>query len=727
MNRTPKQKQNGRWLVGALAGASLALGCGGPQSFEGGAPLEQRSADNDGIAEMTQPLDAVGANDCIFYSVAAAPAIKGQIDLTIGSGKTYILSKHALNGNVLVNNLEIVCKYGGTSGTAAAVKAADIKAVNVLGAGGTETLILDFANGSFGAAAAATTGSGIAIDNAVENLKVRTSSAADKVAFGRDSGGIRYVDFDGKAPGDIKFSGNGPASTVNLGGGADTFDATGSVTLFGTGAQAFDRPLDVYGAAGNDIITLGSNSTTPITAATDNIYGGEGDDTISAGDGADKVWGGKGNDTLKGDVGADYVVGEEGSDKIDEGTASNGADRLYGWLNNDQNGDGSDDITDGLPSPVSTSGTAFGSEPSTDIDTISYANRTVAVIVSPGVSDVAGTWTKVTGVGASETAADCNDGAAGETDCVRGDFEVIEGGSANDTIYSGPADETIKGNAGDDTLFAMRLDTAAPSFADGADIFMGGAGTDTVSYRMRSAAVCVTIANSTSVAADKDDGTGTCSVTDAVVSGVLTATVTLTSTEKDDVQSDIEIVEGGAGADVLVGNDSNNTLRGAAGNDSIVGKGGDDVFDEDYGTDVDFTTANTANGSDTFWGGTGTDDRVSYNTRTVDLCVTIQSTGAATTATVTASGEGTTVTTGGGAIPTCTATEGDKVKMDIESAIGGSGDDYLVGNESNNKLDGSTGTDYAWCGAGEEDFAFSAGDVGFDQDETTTDQKTCEL
>jgi Ca2+-binding RTX toxin-like protein len=727
MNRTPKKKQNGRWLVGAIAGASLALGCGGPQSFEGGSPLEPRSADNDGITELTQPLDAVGANDCIFYSVAAAPAIKGQVDLTIGSGKTYVLSKHALNGNLLVNNLEIVCKYGSSTGTAAAVKTADIKAINVVGAGGAETLILDFANGSFSPASTATTGSGIAIDGAVETLKVRTTSAADKVAFGRDSGGVRYVDFDGKAPGDIKYTGNGPATTVNLGGGADTFDATGSVTLFGTGAQAFDRPLDVYGAAGNDTITLGSNSTTAITSATDNVYGGEGDDTISAGDGADKIWGGKGNDTLKGDVGADYVVGEEGSDKIDEGAASNGADRLYGWLNNDQNGDGSDDITDGLPSPVSTSGTLFVNEPTGDIDTISYANRTAAVIVSPGVSDVSGTWTKVTGVGASETAADCNDGAAGELDCVRGDFEVVEGGAGNDTLYSGPGDETIKGNAGDDTLFAMRLDTGAASFADGADIFMGGAGTDTVSYRMRGATVCVTIANSTSVAADKDDGTGTCSVSDALVSGVLTATVTVTSTEKDDVQSDIETVEGGAGADVLVGNDANNTLRGAAGADSLVGKGGDDVFDEDYGTEQDFATANTANGADTFWGGTGTDDRVSYATRTADLCVTIQSTGAASLSTVTASGEGTTASTGGGVIPTCTATEGDKVKMDVESALGGLGSDYLVGNESNNKLDGAGGTDYVWCGSGEEDFAFSAADVGFDQDDATADQKTCEL
>ena len=746
MNRTRNKKQAG-WIVGALASASLALGCGGPQGAEQVGPLERPSADNDGIAELTQPLATPSGGSCRWFATAdasASPAaIKGELRVTIDANETFVLSKHALNGNVLLNGFEKTCYAGATGTTITSVKASDVKAVTAGEASGATTLVLDFANGTFGAAVTGTTGSGVTVASGIDNVKIRTGSAGDKVYFGVDATPTKLGDFDGKSPADITFAGT-PAITVNTGSGADTVDAAGSTTIFGTGAAAFSAALTIYGAADADTLTGG--------AGADNLYGGAGADTIRGGAGNDKIWGGQGADTLYGQGGNDYVVGEEGSDTINEGADGDqtvsGTDRLYGWLNNDQDGDGIDDTQEAtaLPPIVSTSGTALGSEPASDVDTITYAGRTVAVVVSPGTATAAAARTTydvnpcasaafcfVNSPTTSEFAADGNDGESGERDMVRGDFEIVIGSDQNDTFYSGPGNETLQGGSGNDTFFATRDATAA----DGSDVFTGGAGDDTVSYRARSTAVCVSIAASTSTTADKNDGAAsTCSGSQSVVSGVLTFTQTVTSTENDDVQSDIEIVEGGAGADVLVGNGSNNVLRGGAGADTLAGQGGDDTFDEAYGMGADHTTANTANGADFFYGGTGV-DTVSYasnctgcygTSRSVAICATIplstDDTGSAN------SGEGGTVNDNGTVAVTCTGvTENDTIKRDVEGVVGGSAADYLVGNDLDNVLDGQGGTDLVLCGLGEGDIAYSGTDLGFDNinQASAKDLNACEL
>jgi len=754
MNRTRNKKQSG-WIVGALASASLALGCGGPQGADQVGPLERPSADNDGISELTQPLATPSGGSCRWFATAdasASPAaIKGELRVTIDANETFVLSKHALNGNVLLNGFEKTCYAGATGTTVTSLKASDVKAVTVGEASGTTTLVLDFANGSFGAAVTGTAGSGVTVASAVDNVKIRTSSAGDKVYFGVDATPTKLGDFDGKSPADITFSGT-PAITVNTGSGADTVDASGLTTIFGTGAGAFSAALTIYGAGDADTLTGGTDA--------DSIFGGAGADTIRGGAGADKIWGGQGNDSLYGQGGADVVVGEEGSDTVfetsgtsDDSGSESGPDRLYGWLNNDQDGDGVSDTLDtpALPAIVSTSGTALNAEPSGDVDTISYAGRSVAVVVSPGTATAAAarttydvnpcainTFCFVSTGTTSELVADANDGESGEGDMVRGDFEVIVGSDNNDTFYSGPGNETFQGGIGNDTFFATRDATDL----DGSDVFTGGAGDDTVSYRARSTAVCVSIAASTSTTADKNDGSAsTCSGSQSVVAGVLTFAQTVTSTENDDVQSDVEAVEGGAGNDVLVGNGSNNVLRGGDGTDTLAGQGGDDTLDEAFGMGADFTTANTSNGADIFYGGTGV-DTVSYasnctgcygTARAVAICATIalstDDSGSAI------SGGGGTITDDGTAVVSCAGVDedgsgnGDTIKRDIEGVVGGSAADFLVGNDLDNVLDGQGGNDVVKCGLGEGDIAYSATDLGFDgiNQATAKDLNACEL
>jgi len=782
MNRTSNKKQAG-WIVGAIASASLALGCGGPQGTDRVGPLESPSVDNEGIGELTRPLMVPTGTHCKFASVpitAPSSIAKGELVIEVPTTETLVLSKHALNGNLLLNGFEKVCDVysADNTSTTGVISASKIFAIRIdaaTGATGT-TVVLDFANGIFGTAVSGTAGAGsgvkVGASLAPTNLKVRTGAAADKLAFGLASS-VKYGDFDGKSPADIVFT-NTPALTINTGAGADTVDGSGPIAIFATGATAFTTALTVYGAKGADNITGGAQA--------DSLYGGEDNDIVKGGGGNDKIWGGKGDDTLHGQMDDDTVVGEEGSDTINEGSdgIDNGSDRLYGWLNNDQDGDGIADTQEAtaLPEIVSTSGTAFNAEDSEDSDTLTYAGRSNAVVVSPGTTTapVGGRSTSsgtpdpyncaanadcfINTATTSELAADANDGESGEKDIVRGDFDVIVGTDKDDTFYSGPGDEEFLGGKGNDIFYATRV---ASGGADGADIFKGGDDTDTVSYRARTTAVCVSLAAAASVAADKNDGTpaniADCELTATVTSGTLTVTVAMptTGSEGDDAQSDVEVLEGGGAGDVLVGNAKNNVLRGADGNDTLVGLAGDDVLDEAFGgSAASFSTDNTSNGSDALYGGAGT-DTVTYasdcvgcfgsggstKARTTSICATINSVNDSADPSWKSSGActGLNVDTTTFAISFTPTTELDTIRMDVENLTGGTGLDLLTGNDKDNVLDGfglpgtippapSAQSDLVACGLGEGDTAYKASDVGYDnkrQPNGQQDMNSCEL
>ena len=74
----------------------------------------------------------------------------------------------------------------------------------------------------------------------------------------------------------------------------------------------------------------------------------------------------------------------------------------------------------------------------------------------------------------------------------------------------------------------------------------------------------------------------------------------------EDTLAGVEELEGGAGSDVLIGDDLGNALFGSGGDDHLEGRGGDDVLDGSEATDfID--------------GGAGTQDRCS-NGETVLNC-----------------------------------------------------------------------------------------------------------
>jgi Ca2+-binding RTX toxin-like protein len=113
---------------------------------------------------------------------------------------------------------------------------------------------------------------------------------------------------------------------------------------------------------------------------------------------------------------------------------------------------------------------------------------------------------------------------------------------------------------------------------------------------------------------------------------------------RDNVKSDVENLTGGAGKDILTGSSANNVLDGGP-------------------------------GADVLSGGGGTGDTASYATRTTAVAATLDN-----------------VANDGNASDGPAGAR-DNIKSDVESLIGGAGNDTLTGSSANNGLDGGAGAD----------------------------------
>jgi Ca2+-binding RTX toxin-like protein len=158
--------------------------------------------------------------------------------------------------------------------------------------------------------------------------------------------------------------------------------------------------------------------------------------------------------------------------------------------------------------------------------------------------------------------------------------DIMSGNAGADRLYGGPDNDDYYGDAGNDIFYQDAV-------VDGNDNFYGGADTDTVNYSKRLVGVNVSLGNGLI-----DDGEP--------------------GTELDFVDIDVENATGGAGDDVLVGNDLANTLTGGVGadelyggesNDDLLGGDGDDILVGDAGGD----TMHGDKGNDSLDGGIGPD------------------------------------------------------------------------------------------------------------------------
>jgi Ca2+-binding RTX toxin-like protein len=98
----------------------------------------------------------------------------------------------------------------------------------------------------------------------------------------------------------------------------------------GTPTVANTNLIVAFGQGGNDTITLDeANGALPATQ----LFGGDGNDTLTGGSGADVVFGEAGNHTLLGKGGNDLLFGGDGNDVLAGG---DGNDQMLGEAGNDR-------------------------------------------------------------------------------------------------------------------------------------------------------------------------------------------------------------------------------------------------------------------------------------------------------------------------------------------------------------------------------------------------------
>ena len=446
------------------------------------------------------PLSGAG---CTFVTTGTtAGTATVQLNAT---GEVVMIARRNVDSVILAN--------GRPCGTATATS---LKKLLLTGGIGSDTVIIDFINGSFGAGAAG--GPGIVLDggNGSDTFLFRGLPTADTLTMGAG------------------LVANGLAANF----GNDAF-----VDLTGVGFESGT----IATGGGNDTVSLaGGNGTGAASGAGLPINGGDGDDTLTGGDGSDFLSGGAGNDTIRGSPGNDTENGGPGSDTFDEGALPNGNDTFNG---------GSDVL------------------PAVGIDTVSYASRPSSIFVTIETS-ASGAVTPDDGqVGSGETDNIVDDvevvtGSAfndtltcGSLNCTLNGgagVDILTGGLGNDTLNGGAGNDTITGGLGDDVLNGDGdTDTFNEGNADsGSDTFSGGSGRDTINYSSRTLALVVTMADQT--ANDGESAAG----------------------EGDNVKNDVEGLIGGSGNDAFTGNDESNFFAGNSGSDVLSGGNGDDFFSE---------------------------------------------------------------------------------------------------------------------------------------------------
>ncbi len=470
------------------------------------------------------------------YGYVVVGAVKTMtLQAEVGGG-TIVVS--APGGKIAVNGNVCTAGAGGV-----ALTTTTVTKIAINGGAGDDKIILDLQPGTFGSTIFGATG-GIAIDLSgagSDSFMVRGQPTVDKLTFGTSATDtFLYAELSGDKVADVRVKG-AEAVAVSMGAGADTFNgyptANSEIVSFGGTADKTIGPLatvvTVYGGADADIITGGNKD--------DFLYGGDGADTFKvpaavidpvtfawvSGDGKDTFYGGNG--TIAGDKNGagvvyvdtvDYSLRQAkvpvsviiGPKTIDLGTSRFTATAVSGYFT--QPG--------GVVTPV-------------ELDDVAY-----------DIENIVG------GLGSDRlTGSDQKNVLTG------GDGGDVINGFANATCTDATYGDVLNGGLGDDLLEVP----AANCFV----VLNGNAGSNTVSFTARGAAL------SLSIDGKANDG-------DATANGG--------AGENANIAADIQSVWGGTGPDVITGSANADTLFGNDGDDVISGMGGDDRLQGGAGDDV---------------------------------------------------------------------------------------------------------------------------------------------
>lgn len=303
------------------------------------------------------------------------------------------------------------------------------------------------------------------------------------------------------------------------------------------------------------------------------LKGGDGNDHIWSGDGADTLTGGAGNDTIAGGAGSDTISGNANDDIILGGA---GNDTLGGNQEDDaiSGGPGADTITGDAGNDILNGNVANQTAPGSDPDLADS-------IIGGAGSDIIG-------------GAEGDDILHGDeiTSCETGDSGLpsnedrINGGAGQDDIFGGAGNDTLLGEEGNDFICGNSGDDVATG-NDGSDMLSGGLGSDTL-----------------------DGGAGQ----DYLFgdSGNMSRAASPPATAFSETVGANDILHGGDEQDVLYGEGGNDQLLGDAGDDRLSGNAGNDHLAGGDGADLLFGNADNdmllgEQGADRMFGNTGND------------------------------------------------------------------------------------------------------------------------
>ncbi|MFM6985497.1 MAG: hypothetical protein ACKOXQ_02580 [Hydrogenophaga sp.] len=401
---------------------------------------------------------------------------------------------------------------------------------------------------------------------------------------------------------DENITGGAGSDWVNGGGGGDTLDGGGGTGVDWISFQGFKYGGTQYNAyAGGITVSLAAGTFSYDAFGGDksgtatnfeNIYGSDGDDSLTGDSRANEIRGGSGNDFILGGAGADNLYGDDGNDTIVGGTWKPGdtvltASQMRG-TGNDNNtllgGAGDDLLVSAVGNDWIDGGDGY------DIVDYSYLPEGFSVrlnLVSGGV------WTQATVF----TIDQYGNEVIYEKDWVR-NVEGINGGLADDVITgdpnnpnqisAGPGKDTVIGGDKDDDLDGGEDDDVINGGAGndllrggggGNDTFDGGEGQDTLSfdavpgkdydpcYRLdtdlRSLVIDLQLGTySWKQSPDPSLWLGSVSSIENVIG----------SKCNDQIAGDVgdNILDGGNGKDILYGGGGNDTFRGGKGSDDWV-------------------------------------------------------------------------------------------------------------------------------------------------------------
>ncbi len=443
---------------------------------------------------------------------------------------------------------------------------------------------------------------------------------------------------------------------IEGGEGADfLFGDAGSDTL--SYANSVGVVVTLKGSLAADVsgsVLMFNHAKGDIAIGFENLVGGNGVDKLTGDNGANVIAGGSNADFLDGGAGndtvsyADYMSGfeltlgfngAETFNSLDNDSVKNfenisggkGLDKLTG--NNLVNilfGDAGDDtLIGGAGADTLNGGTGF--------DTADYSDLTAAQSI-----------TVTLGKGGAASTVTSTSGSPAQNDKLI-DIEIVKGGAGNDKFTGSNLDSVFYGNDGNDLFIGN----------EGQHVFLGGNGSDTVNYALSNLGVSINLA-----ANNVGGGFG----------------------EGDNISS-IENVVGSAHNDVVAGNDEGNTISLGAGNDvvfdgawlgadvldggsdsalnAVFGSSKGDVLDYSAMSGVDITLTLGVNGAQTVMTATGVNADM-VNGDKISNFETIWA----------ANGKD--------------VLKGNNLANDIR---GGGGDDYIDGGAGNDILIGEGGTD----------------------------------